>query len=399
MLKADKILKSTDKFKINLGLQRVQQALKFFNHPEVGIDFIHIAGTNGKGSTAAIIEQILLEYGQKTTGKYTSPHLFSYTERFSINGVNIKEDELDELTNIVLEADRKHNIGLSEFEILTVICFLYFKRHNVEIGILEVGLGGRLDATNVINNPLVSIITSISYDHKERLGDTIEKIAYEKAGILKKGSKCAFLSSNNGYKTLLKEAQSKGAILIPEIDVKTENGFAYINDEKIPFSLSGDFQEENLKLALMGINALPFKISNEIIKTALSKVKWRFRMENVNLNGANLLLDGCHNPDGARVLRAHLNKYYKNKKIKFIFGCLSNKDYREILNTLYSPLFDFCFYEFNYPNSLKYENLDEFKDKLRKINDPFVEINKKDFDLCVVSGSLYMLGETFKGKF
>ena len=399
MLKADKILKSTDKFKINLGLERVQTALEIFNHPEIGIDFIHIAGTNGKGSTAAIIEQILLEYGKKTIGKYTSPHLFSYTERFSINGVNIKEDELDELTNIVLEADRKHNIGLSEFEILTVICFLYFKRRNVEIGILEVGLGGRLDATNVINNPLVSIITSISYDHKERLGDTIEKIAYEKAGILKKGSKCAFLSSNKGYKTLLGEAENRGAILIPEVDVKVENGFAYIKGEKTLFSLSGDFQEENLKLALMGINALPFIISDEIIKTALSKVKWRFRMENINLNGANLLLDGCHNPDGARVLRMHLDKYYKNKKIKFIFGCLSNKDYREILSTLYSPDFDFCFYEFNYPNSLKYHNLGEFKGKLRKINDPFIEINKKDFDLCVVSGSLYMLGETFKGKF
>ena len=398
MLKADKILKSTDKFKINLGLERVETALELFNHPESGIDFIHIAGTNGKGSTASIIEEILLQDGRKIIGKYTSPHLFSYTERFSVNGINISEDELDELVNLAVEADKKNKIGLSEFEILTVVCFLYFKRHNVEIGILEVGLGGRLDATNVIKNPLISIITSISYDHKERLGDTIEKIAAEKAGILKKGSKCAFLKNNKGYNTLLKSADSVGAFLVPEINVKVNNGFAFINNEKISFSLSGDFQEENLKLVLMGISALPFEISFETVKNALSKVKWPFRMENICYNGANLLLDGCHNPDGARVLRAHLDKYYKNKKIKFIFGCLKNKDYNEILKTLYSPDFNFCFYEFNYPNSLKYDNLGDFKEKLRKINDPFIEINKKDFDLCVVSGSLYMLGEIFKDK-
>lgn len=398
MLKADKILKSTDKFKINLGLDRVKFALDVFNHPECDMEFIHIAGTNGKGSTAAIIEQILLEDGHKKIGKYTSPHLFSYTERFSINGVNIKEDELDKLVNEVIEADKKYDIGLSEFEILTVVCFLYFSRNNVDIAILEVGLGGRLDATNVIKKPLVSIITSISFDHKERLGDTIEKIAYEKAGIIKEDSRCAFLKSNKGYKTLLDIAVKKNAIILPEINVKVEDGFAYINNEKTKFSLKGDFQSENLSLALTGISALPFKISDKVIKNALSKVKWKFRMEDINYKGANLLLDGCHNPDGARVLKDYLQKYYGDKKIKFIFGCLKNKEYNLILKTLYSKDYDFCFYEFDYPNALKYEDLGEFKNFLREIKNPFAEINKKDFDLCVISGSLYMLGQIFKDR-
>lgn len=399
-MNAAEILTSKNKFHIKLGLERMEIILKAFNNPENSFECIHIAGTNGKGSTCAIIEKILLEDKRKVIGKYTSPHLFSYTERISVDGENISEVELNQIISLINKKDAELNLGLTEFEILTAAAFIYFKKKNVDIAILETGLGGRLDATNVIKKPLISVITSISFDHKERLGDTIEKIAYEKAGILKNGSKCAFLKSNNGFETLKNEAIKKGAIFIEDdLDVSVENNVAKINGEDFEFNLNGDFQKENLKLALLAINSLDFKIKKETIKNALKNVSWRFRMEKINYKGKNLLIDSCHNPDGARVLAEYIEKYEKNKKIKFIFGCLKNKEYEKILDTIYSPCYDFCFYEFNYPNALKYENLDKkYKNKIREIKDPIFEIGQNDYKLCVLAGSIYMLGKIFKDK-
>ena len=399
-MNAAEILTSKNKFHIKLGLERMEIILKAFNNPENSFECIHIAGTNGKGSTCAIIEKILLEDKRKVIGKYTSPHLFSYTERISVDGENISEVELNQIISLINKKDDELNLGLTEFEILTAAAFIYFKRKNVDIAILETGLGGRLDATNVIKKPLISVITSISFDHKERLGDTIEKIAYEKAGILKNGSKCAFLKSNNGFETLKNEAIKKGAILVEDdLDISVENNVAKINGEDFEFNLNGDFQKENLKLALLATNSLDFKIKKETIKNALKNVSWRFRMEKINYKGKNLLIDSCHNPDGARVLAEYIEKYEKNKKIKFIFGCLKNKEYEKILDTIYSPFYDFCFYEFNYPNALKYENLDKkYKNKIREIKDPIFEIGQNDYELCVLAGSIYMLGKIFKDK-
>lgn len=399
-MNAAEILTSKNKFHIKLGLERMEIILKAFNNPENSFECIHIAGTNGKGSTCTIMEKILLEDKRKVIGKYTSPHLFSYTERISVNGENIFEVELNQIISLINKKDAELNLGLTEFEILTAAAFIYFKKKNVDIAILETGLGGRLDATNVIKKPLISVITSISFDHKERLGDTIEKIAFEKAGILKKGSKCTFLKTNNGFETLKNEAIKKGAIFIEDdLDVIVENNVAKINGEDFEFNLNGDFQKENLKLALLAINSLDFKIKKETIKNALKNVSWRFRMDKINYKGKNLLIDSCHNPDGARVLAEYLKKYEKNKKIKFIFGCLKNKEYEKILDTIYKPEFDFCFYEFNYPNALKYENLDEkYKNKIREIKNPMFEIEQNDYELCVLAGSIYMLGKIFKDK-
>lgn len=400
-MNAAEILTSKNKFHIKLGLERMEIILKAFNNPENSFDCIHIAGTNGKGSTCAIIEKILLEDKKKVIGKYTSPHLFSYCERISVNGENISEVELNQIISLINKKDDELNLGLTEFEILTATAFIYFKKKNVDIAILETGLGGRLDATNVIKKPLISVIASISFDHKERLGDTIEKIAYEKAGIFKNGSKCAFLKTNNGFETLKNEAVKKGAILVEDnLDVNIENNIAKINGDFFEFNLNGDFQKENLKLALLAINSLNFKIEKETIKNALKNVSWRFRMDKINYKGRNLLIDSCHNPDGARVLAEYLEKYEKNKKIKFIFGCLKNKEYEKILDTIYKPYYDFCFYEFNYPNALKFEALSKnYKDKIREIKDPIFEIEQNDCELSVLAGSIYMLGNIFKEKF
>lgn len=398
MINASDILTSKDKFKIKLGLDRVKLMLKLFCNPQNSVRAFHIAGTNGKGSVCSVIESILLKDKRKIIGKYTSPHLFSYTERFCVNGVNISDEELNEIINLINKKDEEYKIGLSEFEILTVACFLFFKRHNVEIAIIETGLGGRLDATNVIEDPIASVITSISFDHKERLGDTIEKIAFEKAGIIKENSNVVFLPQNKGYSVLKKTADKKHAKIVKDdIEIELEDNIAKINGEECRFSLSGDYQKENLKLALLAIKCLPYKISFETIKKALCDVKWKFRTENINYKGHNLLIDACHNPDGARVLDEYIKKYKKDKKIKFIYGTLKNKDYGAILDKLYDKSYNFCFYEFNYPNALKYDELKEYKNKLRKINNPLDEILKGDYELCIISGSIYMLGQIFKG--
>ncbi len=396
-MNAAQILTEKNKFHISLGLERVKKILEILDNPQNKLQFIHVAGTNGKGSVCTIIEKILIEDGRKKIGKYTSPHLFSYAERFSVNGNYIKEEKLNQIISEINSLDSKYEIGLTEFEILTAAAFLFFCREKVDIVILETGLGGRLDATNVILNPLVTVIASISFDHTERLGDTIEKIAYEKAGIFKKGAKAVFLKENRGYKTLLSEAKVKGADIVEDnLNISVSNNIASINGRICPFALNGDFQTENLKLALLAINSMPYKIDFETVKKALKEVKWRFRMEFITFKGQNLLIDGSHNPDGARVLDEYLQKYYKDKKIKFIFGCLSNKDYKTILKTLYKKEYDFCFYEFNYQNALKYEKVREIEPRIREIKDPLSEIEKGGFDLCVVTGSLYMTGRIFK---
>lgn len=483
-MQTDKILKSADKFHIELGLHRISRALEILGNPEKDLKFVHIAGSNGKGSVCAILEEIFVTAGIKT-GKFTSPHLFSYTERFCIDKEPISEEELDKIIKRILEVEKTHNISLTEFEILTVAAFLYFKEQGCDIVILETGLGGRLDSTNVIKKPLISVITSISLEHTEILGNTIEEIAKEKAGIIKPGAPVVFLESNKGSKTLFDEAKSKDALVhtVQAFEVEEINEISYAainfenNKEAMVFGLRGKHQGENLGLALKVVEilnasgALNKRIDFGCIKKALSQVRWKFRLDLRSINGAKVLIDSCHNPDGARVLRKYLDTNFKDKKIRFVFGCLKNKDYRNVFRYLmadntaarvlnssspYGPLKpayhndmqctlqndhgcfndgdkglenqnlqnvaldknfeqfklsgqkELFFYEFNYPNALKYE---EFLDGilpmigssdgslhnefLHSTNNPLDEISN-NVDLNVITGSIYMLGEIFK---
>lgn len=406
---AIKILTSAEKFHIELGLSRISRVLELLDNPHKKLKFIHIAGSNGKGSTCAILEEILTKADYKT-GKFTSPHLFSYTERITINKHPISDFDFERIINQINVLDKKFDIQLTEFEILTAAGFLYFKENSCDIVVLEVGLGGKLDSTNVIEHPLVSIITSISLEHKERLGDTIEKISKEKAGIIKKNCPIVFLKENKGYKTILDEAEKKGGITFETQALPVKDGFTTIGSENIEFSLKGSHQGENLALALKTVeilNTKGFNISNEVIKSALKSVQWNFRLQIINYKGNEILIDACHNPDGARVLANYLIKYHNKKRVKFIFGCLKNKDYKEVLENLQNTFISknskdckLCFYEFNYPNALKYkdfaQNMTEFGAKIKEIENPQFEMNDKNFDLVVVFGSIYMLGLVFK---
>ncbi len=397
---AVQILTSSEKFHIELGLARISRILELLDNPQKNLNFIHIAGSNGKGSTAAILEEILVQSGYKT-GKFISPHLFSYNERITVNKHPICDLEFERIVEKINDLDKKFNIQLTEFEILTAAGFLYFKENACDVVVLETGLGGRLDSTNVIEHPLASIITSISLEHKERLGNTIEEISKEKAGIIKKGYPAVFLKENKGYNTILAESQKIGGVPFVTEALPVKNGYAILNNEKVKFNLNGAHQGENLALALKTVEILNkkgFEINNNTIKAALKAVKWRFRLEFLDYNDNKILIDACHNPDGARVLANFLDENFKDKKIKFIFGCLKNKDYKEVLEYLMPENSGrkLCFYEFNYPNALKYEDFIKHINYAKKINDPVFEMNDKNYDLIVVCGSIYMLGSIFK---
>lgn len=408
---AQTILTSSEKFHICLGLERVSKALEIFENPQDELEFIHVAGTNGKGSTCAILSAILCEefaqkngFAGKKIGFFSSPHLFSYTERIKINNVDIGQEKLDELTNLVNFAAKEHGIELTEFEILTVVAFLYFKNEGAELVVLETGLGGRLDCTNIIKRPLVSIITSIGLDHIQRLGDSIEQIGFEKAGIIKENCPVVISKENLAYDVICEIAAKKNSkIITTKNEIKIEfdgvNNFAFINEKPYPFPLLGDFQKENLSLAFAALEVLPFEISQNTIYEGLKNIRWKFRMEFDHRQ--SLLIDGCHNPSGAAALREFLDKY-KNKahtpyKIKFIYGSLNNKDYEKILEILVQQEDDLYFYEFNNKNCLKYEDLPQkFKNKAIKADNPIAEIGNIEKDtLTVVCGSFYMLGELF----
>ncbi|MBR3604576.1 MAG: bifunctional folylpolyglutamate synthase/dihydrofolate synthase [Candidatus Gastranaerophilales bacterium] len=399
MKKAPEILTSHEKFHINLGLERISKILALLDNPQDNYKVIHIAGTNGKGSTSKIINEILIKKGVKT-GLFTSPHLFSYEERIRINNEKISSYLFDKLTNKIDSLAKENNIELSEFELITAVGFYYFYLKQVEYVVLEVGLGGKFDATNVVKNS-TCVVTTIDFDHTERLGSNIEEIALQKAGIIKENSNLIVSKENKGYKTIKKIAKEKNAKLIKIPDVKIEysdKNYAIVDNKKYEFNLLGSHQAQNLALALGAINSLDLSFDDETIKEALKNVKWRFRLEYIKEK--NILIDAGHNPSGIKTLADFIEENFKNTKKIYIFGCLKNKAYQEMLDILNPKENELYFFEFNYPNALKYDELDE-KYQAKKISSlkEIQEIIETNKDLKVFCGSIYMLGKTFKDIF
>lgn len=416
MKSAKEILQSHEKFHINLGLKRVKLVLALLDNPQKYLKFIHIAGTNGKGSTSKIINQILIEHfknkgeNSKKVGLFTSPHLFSYQERIKIDNVNIPEYILNRLTFDIDNFAKKNNIELSEFELIFVVAIYYFYIKKVDYVVLEVGLGGKYDATNVVK-PIIEAITTIDFDHTERLGDTISKIALQKAGIIKKDSKVVVSKNNLGFDVIKKVSENENAALILadddiKIEFKNNKNYATIKDKKYEFNLLGFHQKENLALALGVVQNIDILIDEVDIKQALKNVSWKFRLDFDSKN--NILIDGAHNPSGANVLRKFLDENFKNIKKKFYFGCLKNKDYKKMVEILLNKEEndELYFREFSHNSSLKFE---EFIEDLKNNNisiqnikkapskEEFIKENKDD--LKIFCGSLYMLGEIFEDNF
>ena len=375
--KATDLLTSQGKFYIKLGLERIYAVLDLMGNPQNNLKCIHIAGTNGKGSVCAIISTILTQAGYKT-GLFTSPHIFRYTERIKIDNNEINEDIFADKIFKINELAQKNNIHLTEFEILTAVMFEYFAENNVDYAVIEVGLGGKYDSTNVISNPLCSIITTIDLDHTDRLGDTIEKIAEEKSGIIKTNCPVVVSKNNKGFE-IIKSHTTNNQLFI----AKKYN----YND----LSLKGNYQKENLNLALTSIELLLPNLDKNIIQNALKHVVHHGRFE--YFENKKILVDGAHNPNGIKVLRENLNIYFKNYKKRFIFGCLKNKNYPEMINLLFEKNDEIYFNHFNHQNSATYDELSSV------CKYPSKEYNGKlpKFDgITVICGSLYMINEVSK---
>lgn len=371
------LLTSVGKFHISLGLERMVKILDLLGNPQDKLDCIHVAGTNGKGSVCSIISTVLA-YAGKTVGLYTSPHIFKYTERIQINGVKISDEDFTKYVFEISDLADKNNIDLTEFEILTAVMFKYFSDNDVEVVVLETGLGGRFDATNVIKKNLCSVITHIDLDHTERLGDTLDKIAYEKAGIIKKDCPCIVFEGKEVYYDVADEVGAPLQLILPMVN--TEN-----------LALKGVHQQENLSLALAAIeNCFP-EIKNETIQEALRQVKHICRFQYVE--DKNLIIDGAHNPNGVNALKQSLDMYYPNTKRRFIFGCLNNKDYEQMVNSLFERGDEVYFYHYKHQNSCNVEQLQKVCPIQSKELTDDIEIDFNDSVLTIICGSFYMIEE------
>ena len=375
--KAIELLSSQGKFYINLGLERISAILELLGNPHKKIKCIHVAGTNGKGSVCAILSTILTEAGFKT-GLFTSPHIFEYTERIQIDGEQIGKDVFVEKIFEIQNLAEKNNIHLTEFELLTAIMFDYFAQNNVDYAVVEVGLGGRFDSTNVIENPVCSIITTIDFDHTERLGNTIEKIANEKAGIIKPNCPVIINSNNKGFNVIKEKCENNQLFIAQECNLGE-------------MSLKGFHQQENLALAISALIVIIPDIKILTIQNALKKVKHFGRFQ--YFADKKILIDGAHNPNGITVLRQNLDVYFKNYKKRFVFGCLKNKDYPKMIEILFKPEDEIYFNHFDYPNSATYEELASVcKYKSSELNGTLPEFD----GITVVCGSLYMISKVVK---
>jgi len=344
------------------GLARIKRLLYYSGNPEQNLNIIHIAGTNGKGSTAAILERIYREAGYKTAF-YSSPHFFHFNERIKINGKACSTYALAEISQEIKTAAKKLEVeGFADpsfFEIVTAVAFKYFKQQEPEIVILETGLGGRLDATNVIKNPILSIITNISLEHKEFLGDTAVEIAAEKAGIIKENSKVlTAVEQKEALKVIRDESLEKHSKFIDlneEYQLIKSSGNLNENiislqrngkkKEKYKLSLLGKHQAINAALALRTVEELAddFPVNKIDIKTALADIYWPGRMEKV-AEKPLIILDGAHNPAAFKELTKNIDHSSVDfKNLHLIFSVLKDKDLNailgEFLNLKLSPKF------------------------------------------------------------
>ena len=332
----------------NPNLKVMKFLMKEFNHPENKLKAIHIAGTNGKGSVTEMITNVLIKEGY-TVGKFISPHLIHYNERISVNNNNISDIEMEELINIINPSIKKYNfendIPVTLFELETTMALLYFKEKNCDFVVLETGLGGLYDCTNIINHPLVSVITSIGYDHMNILGNTLPEIAYQKAGIIKENSNTVICNQESEVDNVfINECKRKNNILhiIKKTDISNysfDNNFQYFdykNYNNIIINLKGKVQVQNACLCLEVfeiLNALGYNISFENIKNGLKTVIHKGRMEQLN-DKPLIIFDGAHNEPAIKNLQDMIKMYYKEMKRIYIISILKRKDYTKMLRII-----------------------------------------------------------------
>jgi dihydrofolate synthase/folylpolyglutamate synthase len=418
-------IKNTAKFGSNYGLSRTEKILELLDSPHKKLKCIHIAGTNGKGSTSAMLSNILIEAGYKV-GMYTSPFLIDFEERIQINNKNILKSDLCLIVDKVkLAVDEVIKLGYehpTEFEIITCAAFLYFYEKEVDYAVIEVGLGGRLDSTNVIT-PILSVITSISLDHMQILGNSLESIAKEKAGIIKKGipvvlypqkdeckaviekaciSNCSKLICVKIDSAKLLEVNFKENIPSQKIQVTTKN-----NSYHVDLALLGGHQLLNCSTVIHCVEQLidqGIVIKDEAIVNGLIKVIWKGRLEVMGKNPL-IVIDGAHNIDAIINLNSSLKQYFKYKNIVLILGILADKEVEQMVKVITSEAKKVITVT---PNSIRAENSDDLRNIVLKYNENCVSevdyekalniglSSLEDEDLLLLCGSLYMIGDMRK---
>ena len=398
-------LYSMKEWKFRLGLKNMRVLLKKLGNPEKKLKCIHITGTNGKGSVCAMISSVLIDAGYKV-GMYTSPHLKKFNERIRINGKLISDKEV---AGYYLRV-KKHITNLSFFEITTAMMFLYFFEKKADFAVLEVGMGGRLDSTNVIR-PLVSVITNIGYEHTERLGKTLKKIAYEKSGIIKENIPVVTGAEGIALQTIRKIANKKNSRVygINNNSIKNKSynkkkniwSFDFENYKNLSLgNLRGEFQTNNANIAIKALEILnnknAIRINKNNVRNGLKKAKWPARFQ---FFPENIIIDSAHNPDGFKVLFNEL-KNLDYGRLVLVAGFSKDKDIKKISKIIKTNrrIKKIILTHANNERAMPIEESKKhFKDPViiknpRKALDYAKKIaNKKD--LILVAGSIYLVGE------
>ena len=358
---------------IALGLERITALLERLGNPQNHLRCIHVAGTNGKGSVCAFLDSTLQKAGLRT-GRYVSPTLYDYRERIQINGNWIEEQALAELLTTVKNAcDRmteEHQEHPTVFEVETAAAFLYFQQQNCDYVLLEVGMGGRLDSTNVIEKPVLSIITSISLDHTAMLGNSLEEIAAEKGGIIKTGCPAVLAPQQpEVMKVLMQRCMECGITpaeadetQLRQINWSTEGQlFDYRQWQHVTISLLGDYQCTNAMIALEALQILQKNeavLTDEVIRAGLAEARWPGRFEVIHQKPL-VIVDGAHNPAGAQALADTLQKHFAGRKITLLMGVFKDKDYTEIARIMSACSDSICCFAPQMERGLDADNLAE----------------------------------------
>ncbi len=374
-------LYSTQRFGVKLGLENIRALLNLLGAPDQRTRFLHVAGTNGKGSVCALLDSILRTEGYRT-GLFTSPHLIEFQERICIDGIPISSTEIAE--GLTLLKGLQITGSPTFFELTTALALWHFSRQNVEIVVWETGLGGRWDATNIVTAPLVSVITSISFDHQEWLGDTLTKIASEKAGILKPG------------------IPSASAPQLPEVALELSR-VAQLKQAPLRFvenpwttskiGLLGPHQQWNAALAVAVIQESRLPISHDAICQGLANVQWPGRFQMLS---NQLIVDGAHNPAAISMLIATWREVFGNQQAHIVFGSLKDKESEKMLFLLSDIAKEFLFVSLENVRSKPSVAHEPPTDVYcRYFEDSGVALHAalKDGELVLVTGSLFLVGE------
>ncbi|MDO7786263.1 bifunctional folylpolyglutamate synthase/dihydrofolate synthase [Desulforamulus aquiferis] len=413
-------LKGLTKFGINLGLGRIEELLRRLGNPHRRLKIVHIGGTNGKGSTTAMVASILGAAGYKV-GRFTSPHLHSYTERFVINGVAIPEIKLVELISYIKPfLEEMVSDGYehpTEFEVSTALALVYFEREATDYVVLEVGMGGAIDSTNIVT-PLVSVITNVSLDHVDYLGGTVEEIARVKAGIIKQNTPVITAAEGSPLEIIREVAKEKDCPL-----VQIGKQATWVSDKSflagqqkftvyglkdtyhINLPLIGEHQQINAATAIAGVEVLlSLKgecLSPQTIEEGLSMVKWPGRLE-ILTHKPMTIIDGAHNLAGAIVLRRALEKYFSGRSIIMILGMLADKERAKVVAELAPLAKTIIVTRSNSPRAGDWQRVAQYareyvKDVMvEECVEKAVELalnNAGSEELVCITGSLYMIAE------